>query len=546
MDIHNRFEDLEKRVIELEKEVAQLKQRTPSAFKSSIPNPVQQIAPIALAPPKQDVIKKETDWEHLITRVWLPRVFMFVLLIGIVWGFKAAVDSGWITERLRCALGYLVGGGFVWLGFHQHKANRPLLSQVLLGGSIGLFMLTTFASHQLYHLIQAPTAFTLNVLGVVLGLWLSHKLQSQALAIIASAAGVLTPFLLHTDHPSSVFFVSYEAILFISFMLYAIRAKFVGLLYVSFGLLPLALFLFGISTNGDMKIAAIGISVQQFALLVSICLKTPTMPHQLRLLIPSFALTSIWFKVSYSDTVFNFVMICTCLIYAALTYWFNRNDKEKVPFTLTITSYALLFYAANFFNADALAGFLLVEGIIALFLGFVVKSLLQKVNGIIIYTLAFCMSMSTVLEGMRTILSVEMLIWLFILVTMLAMIKIVTRYGDAFTFRNIIVCLKYALGVLVLFFITEVTRTLAHDVSSNMQHLLVSTAWVAYAISVIAYGLQKQIKQMRLAGVALLFLTLIKVIYLDLPNVSLTVKAILFIGLGFIGLLLSRFFYKKN
>ncbi|CAN7743348.1 DUF2339 domain-containing protein [Paenibacillus sp. LjRoot153] len=551
MDIHNRFENLEKRVLELEKEIAMLKQSKPTENKVSHPNPnfnpnhnPVHVSPIA--PSKQAVTKVETDWEHLIARVWLPRVFMFVLLIGIVWGFKAAVDNGLLTERMRCAIGFLVGGTFVILGFKQHKANRPLLSQVLLGGSIGLFMLTTFACHQLYELIGAPIAFTMNVLWVVLGLWFSHKLKSQSLAIIASAAGVLTPFLLNSNNPSSVFFVSYETLLFVSFMLYAIRNQFVGLFYTSFSLLPLALFLFGLGVHGDAKVAAIGVLAQQAALLVTICLKSPTMNHQLRLLIPSFAFTAIWFKVAYTDTQFNVLMVTTCMVYALISYWFNRKAHEKLPYTMTIASYALLFYSANYFSTDALPGFLLVEGIIALLLGFIVKSLLQKINGVIIYVLAFATALGTVIEGMSNIISVEMLIWLLLVGTMVCMITMVSHFGVGTTTKNTLIMLKYGLGFLFLYFITEVTRTLTHDFSVNIQHLCVSTAWVLYAISVIAYGLKKEVKQVRLTGIALLFLTLMKVILMDLPNVSLTIKAILFIGLGFVGLLLSRFFYKKS
>lgn len=543
MDIHNRFENLEKRVIELEKEIAILKQSSPSEDRISKPAPIQPIAP---PPPKQEVRQEATDWEHLIARVWLPRVFMFVLLIGIVWGFKAAVDSGFLTEPMRCAIGYLVGGTFVFFGFKQHKANRPLLAQVLLGGSIGLFMLTTFACHQLYELIPAPVAFTLNVLAVGLGLWFSHQLKSQALAILASAAGILTPFLLNSENPSGVFFVSYETIMFTSFMLYAIRNQFVALFYSSFGLLQLALFLYVISVNGDDKIAAIGVLAQQLILLASIFVKSPTMHHQLRLLIPSFAFTAIWFKVAYTDFQFNVVMVATCVVYALISYWFSKRDQEKVPYTLTLASYALLFYSANFLNSDALPGFLLVEGIIALLLGFVVKSLLQKINGVIIYVIAFAAAFGVVTEGLNTIISVKMLIWLLLIGTMSGMIKMVAHYGVGVTTKHTLVILKYVLGALFLYFITEVTRTLTHELSSNIQHLLVSTAWVVYAIGVIAYGLKKERKQARLTGIALLFLTLMKVIFMDLPNVSLVIKAILFIGLGFIGILLSRFFYKKS
>ncbi|SFF17392.1 Predicted membrane protein [Paenibacillus catalpae] len=554
MELDDRVSRLEARITELEKEITELKQSrlpvnrplSPAARNDHLKKTRHEYG--AHPAQKQEIRKEKTDWEHLIARVWLPRIFLFVLLIGMIWGFKAAVDGGFITEAMRVVIGYLACGAFIFAGFRQQKAKRPLLSQVLLGGSIGIGMLTTFAAHGLYELINVPAAFLINFLLVILGVVFSYHLKSQPLAMLASAAGVLIPFLLNSDHPSVVFLVTYESMLFISFMIFAVKRKFVALFYQSFVLLQMALAIYALIASGNEDIVAIGVFVQQLVLLLSIFFKTTIMKHQLKLLVPSFALTVVWFKLSYSDLPFNIVMLALFAGYALITAWFLKKPehKDKVPYTLTIASYALLFCLANSLHSETVSVVLLIEGAAALWLGFVVKSLLQKINGLLIYLLGCVIGLEKVIGNLDSIASVEMLIWIVLLGTLGCLIRIVTRFEIGKNTRDILIILWYGIGLAFLVFLTEVTNVITKDFSTNAQHLSVSAAWVAYSVVVIGYGLKKQIKKARLTGIALLFLTLMKVILMDLPSVSLLAKAILFMGLGFIGILLSRFFYKKD
>ncbi|ACT04797.1 DUF2339 domain-containing protein [Paenibacillus sp. JDR-2] len=557
MELDDRVSRLEARITELEKEITELKESKQSLYKPYVPPVLPKNSPRAPYTPvghsaaqKQEIKKEKPDWEHLIARVWLPRIFLFVLLIGIIWGFKAAVDGGFLTETMRCILGYVACGAFIFVGFRQQKAKRPLLAQVLFGGSIGIGMLTTFAAHGLYELMNVPVAFILNIVFVVLGVLFSHNLRSQALAMLASAAGVLTPFLLNSDHPSVIFFVVYEALLFVSFMVFALGRKYAALFYQSFVLLQIAFAIYELIADGNEKIVALGILAQQLVLLLSIFAKTPLIRHQLRLLVSSFALTALWFKLSYSELAFNVAMLAFFAMYALIAFWFLKKQKEeskdKVPYALTVASYALLFSLANFLPAESVPVVLLIEGVAALWLGFVVKSLTQQINGIVIYLIGCILGLDTVMGFMDSIVSMATLIWIVLLVTLGCLIKMVSRFGVGRSTKEALLVLWYGIGLALLTFLTEVTNVLTKDLNTNAQHLLVSAVWVVYSVAVIGYGLKKQIKKARLTGLALLFLTLMKVIFMDLPSVSLLAKAVLFMGLGFIGILLSRFFYNKK
>jgi uncharacterized membrane protein len=352
LNTDDRLSHLERRVAAIEKEIAELKKRSapvspqahsevaePTAQNGSIENKEQlsqdghaaHSAPTAQAsaagqtperlpnnrpvgsspylPPLNDTgrlsQREEKDWEHLIARVWLPRIFMFVLLIGLIWGFKAAADAGYLTEGMQSILGFAAAVLFVITGYRQHKGNRPLLAQVLLAGSIGILMLTTFAAHYLYALLNAPAAFAANVIWVLLGLWFSHKLQSEALGILAIAAGVLTPFLVQIEKPSALFLVGYETVLYAGFMVYAIQRRYVKLFYTSFGLLHFAFIIIGAMTGQVHKIVALGAIAQHLILLAAVFLLVGLKQQQRLSLVTSFALTSLWFKIAMSENGFE-------------------------------------------------------------------------------------------------------------------------------------------------------------------------------------------------------------------------------------------------
>lgn len=491
--------------------------------------------------------KKETDWEHLIARVWLPRVFMFVLLIGLIWGFKAAVDGGYITEEMRCFIGLLAGGAFVYLGRRQYQHQRPLLSQVLFGGSIGIFMLSTFAAHYLYELINAPAAFILNVLWTILGLWFSYQYKSQALGVLASIAGILAPFLVDSNNPSTVFFVSYEVLLYTSFMLFAMKQRFVTLFYTSFFLMQPAFIIFKFGSVSSEGWLAYGVLVQHIIILGTILLRAGILNHQLRVLGTSFVFTALWFKIDLDSSDINMILLSFTLLYSALSvYFWRKNFQQALPITLAISSYALLFFMMNIFDSEVVVGLFILEGFVALALGFVIKSVFQKINGFLIYLLGCIAGLIVLSDGMLSLVSVNTFIWIVLLLTLVGITKFLRRYPIGSQTKVIIKMLYYGWGILFLFFITDVTTAVTLNVSENTQHLIISSTWVGYAISVISYGLKNGIKQVRLAGIALLFLTLMKVIFFDLPTVSVVTKAVLFIGLGGVGVLLSRFFYKKE
>jgi len=195
------IEELEKRVEELRKEAYELKRQIQLMKKESIHKEHShnklQTDISKQTKNNNNIIKESIDWEKQIGQVWLPRIFIFVFLLGVIWAFKAASDYGLINNQVKISIGYISAFLLLLLGNLQMKRKRSALGQVLLGGSVVLLLIVTFAMHTLYELIHVLPALLLNILWVILGIFLANRFKSQPLAVLTAVGGYLIPFLIN-------------------------------------------------------------------------------------------------------------------------------------------------------------------------------------------------------------------------------------------------------------------------------------------------------------------------------------------------------------
>ncbi len=67
-------------------------------------------------------------------QTWLPRIFVGIMLLGVIWLFKAGVDAGLLTPAIRIVFGIFLSIGFYYIGDIQIKRERQALGLVLAGG----------------------------------------------------------------------------------------------------------------------------------------------------------------------------------------------------------------------------------------------------------------------------------------------------------------------------------------------------------------------------------------------------------------------------
>jgi hypothetical protein len=132
---------------------------------------------------------------------WLNRVGIGLLLFGIVFLLKFAVDQNWITPPVRVGIGLAVGVGLLVVGLRVYEDRRPF-SQVLLGGGIGTLYITGYAAYVLYALVPYAVAFAFMVAVTLLAFALALRQDEAVLSLIGTAGGLATPFVLYAGGAS--------------------------------------------------------------------------------------------------------------------------------------------------------------------------------------------------------------------------------------------------------------------------------------------------------------------------------------------------------
>jgi uncharacterized membrane protein len=158
------------------------------------------------------VVKKETDLEKFIGENLANKIGIAVLLLGISFFVKYAIDKDWIKETSRVIVGLVAGGILIGIA-HRIRHTYRSFSSVLMGGGITVFYFTiAFAFHQ-YELIGQRTAFGIMIFITAFAVLLALYYDRLELAVIATIGGFITPFLVTTGQENYTALFTYLSIL---------------------------------------------------------------------------------------------------------------------------------------------------------------------------------------------------------------------------------------------------------------------------------------------------------------------------------------------
>ncbi|HEU0052070.1 MAG TPA: DUF2339 domain-containing protein [Longimicrobium sp.] len=132
---------------------------------------------------------------------WIARAGMALLLLGVAFLCKYSIDRGWITPAIRVSAGGAIGAALLTLGIRTHRDAKPF-SALLLGGGIGAWYISAYASFTLYHLVPFPVAVGLMTLTTLAAYGLALWSGVELLAVAGALGGLATPFLLPSAEPS--------------------------------------------------------------------------------------------------------------------------------------------------------------------------------------------------------------------------------------------------------------------------------------------------------------------------------------------------------
>ena len=147
--------------------------------------------------------------EDSVVGTWFARLGVLAVLVGAAYGYRYAVDQGWIGPAARVLLGVLLGGGFVAGGHVARRRGWIPFGSALSGGGISILYLSTLAALVRYELIDPATGLVALSAVALLGGALSVAYDSLPLSVLATVGAFANPFLISSGEPNAIAALTY-------------------------------------------------------------------------------------------------------------------------------------------------------------------------------------------------------------------------------------------------------------------------------------------------------------------------------------------------
>lgn len=234
-DLHDEVAALREQMATLTARIYRLEQKadhavepkaeTPISVAAQMPTPSSPqgvpalVRPVEVTPRSQPptlAIASADESEELegqIGKLWLNRIGITAILIGVSYFIKYAFDNGWIGPTGRISLGLLAGIGLIlWSERFRRRGHVPF-SYSLKAVGIGTLYLSLWGAFQVYHLVPSAAAFVAMILVTASTMTLALTQDAEILAAFAMVGGFSTPILLSTGQNHEIVLFSYVGLL---------------------------------------------------------------------------------------------------------------------------------------------------------------------------------------------------------------------------------------------------------------------------------------------------------------------------------------------
>ncbi|MBX2894430.1 MAG: DUF2339 domain-containing protein [Cyclobacteriaceae bacterium] len=250
-DLHQKLQAAEMRQQQLAFDIQQLRKQVQGLQPKEQPEaiPVEPVVGPAIiheptVPPtssKPAKPKQNTAWEDFIGTNLLNKIGIAVLVIGISFGVKYAIDHQMLNPLTRIILGYVAGVILMVIAIRLKK-NYTAFSAVLLSGGIASLYFITYAAYDFYQFIPQLIAFVLMVLFTAFTVFAALQYKQQAIAVIGLVGAYAVPFLLSDGSGRVVVLLTYVGIINTGILFIAFKQDWRGLFRFAFVLTWLIVF----------------------------------------------------------------------------------------------------------------------------------------------------------------------------------------------------------------------------------------------------------------------------------------------------------------
>ena len=179
---------------------------------ASKPQPVRTAAPVTPKIHQPSFFERHPDLEKFIGENLMSKIGIVILVLGIAYFVKFAIDNNWINEVGRVAIGFLCGGILIAVAHRLRKTFRTF-SSILSGGGLAVFYFTVVIAFHQYHIFSQTVAFILMVVITGFSVFLSVLYDKKELAVFALLGGFASPLMVSNGEGNYIILFTYLLIL---------------------------------------------------------------------------------------------------------------------------------------------------------------------------------------------------------------------------------------------------------------------------------------------------------------------------------------------
>jgi uncharacterized membrane protein len=547
-----RFERLERDVEELKRtspgdrtvdaltEPAAFAPRVPDAT-PPMPAGVGSAEPVMLVEPIPDA----PDLEENVVGTWFPRLGTLALLLGAGFGFRYAVDRGWIGPGARVASGVAIAVLMLLLGEATKRRGWAGYAQAVTGGGVAILYLTVWASFALYGMIPDPVAFALlvGIATTAAGLALRH--DSVALAVLATLGGFLNPIVVGRGAIDAAGVYAYTVALDLGvFALASVRrwqlldkVAFVGS-WTLYGLAQAS------GARGMIYATTIFLLFGSLPYLRSVVRGRPSQPADA---IQMTTNAAVYYAVSFanlpSDQTGPFTLTLSCVFLAQGVAVFGFAERDRVLRLGALGVGVALFTLWIFLEADRtwLPALWAAEGLGLTLIGYRVHSSPTRLAAAAVVGLSVVATLYSFEDFFpeRLFGSEEALVYVCVIAALYAVAFVTSRIPAE---RPYAAVAGVAANMLTLIWLSLEARGAVE--SARVLTFSISAIWAGYAALLLAIGIAARLRSARLLAIGIFGVTLVKMVGSDLWSIGPVHRIVSFAGIGALLLACSLLFHR--
>lgn len=481
--------------------------------------------------------------EYAAATTWLMRAGVLILLFGVGFFLKYSIENDLVSPPVRITMTYLAGLAMFGAGLYGlYKRFHVLAVGILAAGVVTLYM-GSFAGYRLYKLVPVEAAFALMVLTTAAGMLVAVRRNLLPVALTGCVGAYLTPVLL-ADKPGSLpFFLGYIALVSCGVLLAAREHRWRSLECAAFALsfILTACALDGAPRQVDWWcVAFLLVDFLVFSLIPVI--RKPNFPFGLiEWLLPVGAagftlLLGVDMISKIKPAWQDFAQAGFALLIAAVTLaegtWLARRraDGEKLLPAFLAASMVCLAIAVPLAHESAGS---MATGWAAL--GFALAFAHTRSRRKTLLVLSVLVFIAAVLAGLAIPAPADITERFFrhgvCAFALLGAGLLLVKRGANETARTVgKVGLVFG-GLLFLYWSSvEVHRGLkACEALAGFRNGGVTVWWAVLAVSMLAFGIVRRVKAMRIAALCLFGVCAFKIVFVDLAKLDTLQKAIAFL-----------------